>query len=118
MRFLWWLPFGSVHEVSPQEFHGWLEEGRRLQVLDARTSLEYAQGTIAAARHAPLTEMPTSIERLPLDPDLPVVVLCLTGHRSRPGTRWLRARGFKAYSLRGGVGAWKQAGFPTEKPIQ
>jgi rhodanese-related sulfurtransferase len=118
LPFLWWSPLGNVPEVSPLEFHSWLEGGRPLQVVDARTSLEYDQGTIAQALHAPVTEMPSSIQRLALDPDRPVVVLCLTGHRSRPGTRWLRAHGFKAYSLRGGVGAWKHAGFTTEKPIR
>jgi rhodanese-related sulfurtransferase len=118
MDFLWRLPLGKVPEVSPQELHHWLEQGRPLQVVDARTTLEYKQGTIARARHAPLTEMPSSMQRLPLEPDRPVVVLCLTGHRSRPGTRWLRAHGFEAYSLQGGVGAWKRAGFLTEKPIQ
>ena len=60
--------------------------------------------------------MPGSMEGLSLDASHPVVVLCLSGHRSRPGTRWLRARGYEAYSLQGGVMAWKAAGFSTEKP--
>ncbi len=111
-----WLPFGRVPEVSPQEFKRMLENGRPPQVVDARTGLEYQQGTIAEARHAPVTELPASLERLHLDPARPVVVLCLTGHRSLPGTRWLRARGFEAYSLRGGVLAWRRAGFELRKP--
>ena len=60
--------------------------------------------------------MPGSLEGVRLDPARPVVVLCLSGHRSRPGTRWLRARGYQAYSLQGGVMAWKAAGFSTHKP--
>ncbi len=40
-----------------------------------------------------------------------MVVLCLSGHRSLPGTRWLRARGYEAYSLQGGILAWKKAGY-------
>ena len=112
----WWLPIGKVPEVSPQELAAWLENGTPLQVVDARTSPEHLQGTIGNAWHAPVTGMPTSMETLPLDPALPVVVLCLTGHRSIPGTRWLRARGCQAYSLRGGVTAWKMAGYPLQKP--
>ena len=73
------------------------------------------QGTIRQAKHAPLTEMPASMERLALDPDKPIVVLCLTGHRSLPGTRWLRDRGYQAYSLRGGVTAWRRAGYQLDK---
>jgi rhodanese-related sulfurtransferase len=106
-----WLPFGKVPEISPQEFHTWLNDGHNVQVVDARTALEYQQGTIGKAVHAPLTEMPKSMERLTLDASRPVVMLCLSGHRSRPGTRWLRARGYEAYSLQGGVMAWKAAGF-------
>jgi rhodanese-related sulfurtransferase len=54
--------------------------------------------------------------RLSFDPQRPIVMLCLSGHRSIPGTRWLRARGFEAYSLKGGILAWKQAGFALEAP--
>lgn len=93
-----------------QELKDWLEEGRPLQLVDARSHLEYERGSIAEARHAPLTEMPASMQRLDLDPGTPVVVLCLSGHRSRPGTRWLRARGMQAYSLQGGILAWTRAG--------
>jgi rhodanese-related sulfurtransferase len=106
MNLPWWLPMGGVPEVSPQELQRWLEDGRPLQLADARTELEYRQGTIRDARHAPMTEMPGSIERLNLDPRTPVVMLCLSGHRSLPGTRWLRAHGYEAYSLKGGMMAW------------
>lgn len=113
----WWRQlFSNVPEVEPDEFRGWLRESRPLQVVDARTSQEYRGGTIARARHAPVTDMPASMTRLELDPALPVVVLCLSGHRSRPGVRWLRQRGYEAYSLKGGVMAWKRAGYDTELP--
>lgn len=109
---LWWLPLGGAPEISPEAFHSWLQSGRNVQVVDARTGVEYVQGTIGDARHAPLREMPGSIERLHLDPNRPVVVLCLSGHRSLPGTRWLRRRGYEAYSLKGGVLAWRRADYP------
>lgn len=115
LKAFWWLPFGKVPEISPQEFNKWLQDGRGVQVIDARTGLEYGQGTIGNAVHAPLTEMPGCMESLTLDRDRPVVMLCLSGHRSLPGTRWLRARGYEAYSLKGGVMAWKAAGYQVEK---
>ena len=117
LRRFWWLPAGKAPEISPREFDGWLKSGKTLQVVDARTALEYQQGTIGAAQHAPLTEMPYSMEKLALDPDHTVVVLCLTGHRSLPGTRWLRSKGYQAYSLQGGITAWKRAGLPLDKPV-
>jgi rhodanese-related sulfurtransferase len=109
--FLQWLPVGKVPEITPQEFHQWLLENRSLQVVDARTLPEYQSGTIGRAQHAPLTEMPVSMERLALHTNQPVVVLCLSGHRSLPGVRWLRQHGFEAYSLQGGILNWKRQGY-------
>ena len=107
----WWLPIGQVPEVSPGELRRWLEAGRPLQLADARTAMEFSEGSLPGARHAPLTGMPRSLDDLPLQKNIPVVMLCLSGHRSRPGTRWLRRRGYEAYSLQGGLMAWKAAGF-------
>jgi rhodanese-related sulfurtransferase len=111
----WRLPLGKVPEVTPNELKRWMDEGRPLQLVDSRTGLEYSMGTIAGARHAPMGELPGSIDRLDLNPQYPVVVLCLSGHRSLPGTRLLRSRGLEAYSLKGGIGNWILQGFPLEK---
>jgi rhodanese-related sulfurtransferase len=100
-----------VPEVSPAELRRWLDEARPLQLVDARTTMEYHQGTIGHARLAPVTDLPGALDRLNLDPNIPVVVLCLSGHRSLPGTRLLRERGFEAYSLKGGLFAWRRAGY-------
>lgn len=113
---LWRLPLGKVPEVSVDELHRWLELGHPVQLLDARTRLEYRGGTIGAADYAPLSETPDVLQRLDLDPSQPVVMLCLSGHRSRPGTRWLRLQGFEAFSLQGGITAWKRAGLPLSSP--
>lgn len=114
LKRFWWLPIGRVDEVSPHEFHQWMVEGRPIQVIDARSEPEFRSGTIGKAQHAPVTAMPECLQKIVLDPAKPVVVLCLSGHRSRPGTRWLRAHGYEAYSLQGGVFAWKAAGFQVE----
>jgi rhodanese-related sulfurtransferase len=115
MNLPWWLPIGNAPQVSPQELKRWMDEGRPLQFVDARTDVEYKQGTIRGAVHAPLTGMPDSLAAVPLDRSKPVVVLCLSGHRSLPGARWLRRRGYQAYSLQGGLMAWKQAGYRLNK---
>lgn len=108
---------GAVPEITPDVLHTWLQEDRPVQLIDARTDLEYRQGTISMARFAPLAGMPGSLSQLKFDPVHPVVALCLTGHRSLPAVRWLRANGYEAYSLRGGVTAWRSAGYPLERPI-
>ena len=116
--FLWWLPIGSVPEIEPDHLKAWLAKNRNVQIVDARTAPEFESGTIGKAQHAPITGMPGSLAQLDLDPEKPVVMLCLSGHRSRPGTRWLRARGYEAYSLKGGITAWRGAGYSTRRPSQ
>lgn len=111
LPFFWWLPIGAVPEISADELNRWLSEDRPVQLIDARTAIEYHQGTIKDAAFAPLTEMPDSVKRLKFDPEIPVVALCLTGHRSRPAVRWLRANKINAYSLKGGITQWKAAGY-------
>jgi rhodanese-related sulfurtransferase len=112
----WWLPFGKAPKVTPDQLKQWLDEGVPLQLVDSRTDMEYSQGTIDSARHAPVTRLPGSVDRLNLDPNKPVVFLCLSGHRSLPGTRLLRSRDMEAYSMSGGITAWKLKGYPLKKP--
>jgi rhodanese-related sulfurtransferase len=107
---------GQVPHISAEDLKRWLDDGRPLQLVDARTGLEYRRGTLPGARHAPLVDMPASLQRLDLQPSQPVVVLCLSGHRSLPEARWLQARGYEAYSLQGGILSWVKAGFELKPP--
>jgi rhodanese-related sulfurtransferase len=113
---VWWLPIGKAPEVTAEQLNKWLEDEKSLQFIDSRTELEYRQGTLQSAKLAPVTGLPGAIDRLNLDPSIPVIVLCLSGHRSLPGTRLLRSRGFEAYSLKEGITGWKLKGYPINKP--
>jgi hydroxyacylglutathione hydrolase len=117
LRFPWpWsTPKDKIPQISAAELKRWLEEARPLQLVDARTGAEFRRGTIVGARHAPLADMPASLQRLDLEPGEPVVVLCLSGHRSLPEARWLQARGYEVYSLHGGLLAWQKAGFDLKQ---
>jgi len=104
-----------VPEVTPEELRSWLDERRPLQLVDARSRAEFSSGTLARARHAPVTDLPASLDRLSFDPAVPVVALCLSGHRSVPLVRLLRQRGLEAYSLKGGLLAWRRAGYRLDR---
>jgi rhodanese-related sulfurtransferase len=109
----WWLPFGQVPEIPPQEL------ARRLaadppQILDVRTELEWRRSRIDAALSVPITELRRRLPMLPLDPKRPVVAICLSAHRSIPAVRLLRAHGCAdVVQLAGGMLAWWRAGLPT-----
>ena len=112
----WWSWVGGVPEVSPETLKSWLDSGRQLQLIDARTRSEYCSGTISDAWYAPVSSLPASLDELAVSPDIPVVALCLTGYRSRPVVRLLRRKHIEAYSLRGGITCWRMCGFPLQNP--
>src|SRR3989441_7902199 len=48
-----------------------------------------------------------TLEPLGLDPAAPVAVICGHGNSSTQATRFLRERGFDAYSVAGGMASWE-----------
>lgn len=75
-----------------------------LILVDARSQAERDVSLIAGA--VALVEL----EKLRPIPNIRVVVYCTIGLRSGQAVRALRARGFDAFNLRGGVLAWLAAG--------
>ncbi len=77
-------------------------------LVDVREKSEWRSGHAPQAIHVPLAQIDSVTGRLRAD--VPVVVMCASGMRSRTAARHLRARGFQATSLAGGIGAWQAAG--------
>jgi phage shock protein E len=63
------------------------------QLVDVRTAAEYAVQHIEGARNIPLDELPNRTSELG-DHDSPVVVYCMSGHRSAQAVRVLQDAGF------------------------
>jgi rhodanese-related sulfurtransferase len=81
--------------------------------LDVRSQAEWDQAHIAHSAHIPLDELQIRLGELPQDRD--IVVVCLTGQRSKEGMTILQAAGFgRASCMTGGLAAWKAAGYPLE----
>lgn len=111
----WWWPFGSVPEIEPRELSRRLRSRRPPQLLDVRSPMEHAGGHIVGVKLAPLPELRQRLDSLGLDPGRPVVAVCKTGHRSRPAVRLLRAAGFDAVHLAGGMDAWRRQSLPERQ---
>jgi rhodanese-related sulfurtransferase len=82
-------------------------------LVDVRTRAEWRTGHATSAVHAPLDDLDRAARRF--TPGATVVVMCETGMRSRSGAARLRAQGFTATSLSGGIGAWRSAGGPVRR---
>ena len=83
-------------------------------VLDVREDDEWAAGHVAGSLHVPMMRLPQRMQYEPLSPDVPIVVVCKVGSRSAQVTAWLRAQGYDATNLAGGLLAWQAAGLPLE----
>jgi phage shock protein E len=92
-------------------------DGNGSLVIDVRSPEEYAAGHVADAINLPLAELEARLAEVPTD--TPVVTYCMMKHRGHSrGERaadLLRARGYQASVLEGGLPAWEGAGLPTER---
>ena len=86
----------------------------QLIILDVRQPHEWRAGRIEGARHIPLTQLPRHLREL--DRHTSIVVVCRSGNRSGKAATLLRALGFDAHNLDGGVNAWTAAGLPFTTP--
>jgi len=92
------------------------EERDRYQFVDVREPWEWEAGRIVGAVLIPLNDLLGGAEQGRLEPARPVVVVCKTGNRSEVATLMLRARGYEAHNLEGGMEAWSAAGLPYTTP--
>lgn len=98
-------PYKTVSVAEAKEL---LASGADL--IDVRTAQEWRSGRAPQAKHVPLDKLQSSTTGL--QKTRPVIAMCGSGIRSASAARLLAEKGYAAYSLRGGMGAWRQAGEP------
>jgi len=114
-------------EIGPRELRKKLESGEPLTVLDIREADEYADWHIHDSVNIPVYnainagKVQNFAELLDVLPgDRPVVAVCRAGMTSRVAARVLESRGYKAFSLTGGMrlwsGIWSEARVPLSPP--
>ena len=109
-----WAPFGDVPEIGAEELRQALLGAEPPALVDVRTRVEWEQSHIEGSISVPILRFEERLDGLGLDAARPVVVLCLSAHRSIPAVRVLRARGFGAAAqLEGGMLAWWKRKYPT-----
>src|SRR2546428_6454092 len=108
----------ATPQISADDLARRLDRGDPVQVLDVRATERVAAGVeggrvslgatldFRALPASQVGELPT-LDPLRLDPKSPVVVICGHGNSSRQAARFLREKGFEAYSVAGGMVAWE-----------
>ncbi|GIW97041.1 MAG: hypothetical protein KatS3mg111_0374 [Pirellulaceae bacterium] len=111
------IPFGvpdirpderTSPKLPPRELKRWLDEGRRVRLLDVRNEYEVQLGTFAGAEHLQLhhfRDFLQAAEKLPPEArDEPIVMFCTGGIRCEKAGPLLEKAGFRhVYQLEGGI---------------
>jgi rhodanese-related sulfurtransferase len=84
-----------------------------LLLLDVRSPKEYTDNHIEGAVNIPAPDLRTRYTEL--DPEMPTVLICSTGHRSSLGASLLKQRGFKdVFNTAGGMMGYSAAGYTKQ----
>ncbi len=108
-------PFRGGRDVSPIEAVQLINRQDAV-IVDVRDTGEFDAGHLASAKHVPERQLTERLKDLEKFKDRPMIVVCRSGMRSSAAVQVLRRSGFgQAVNLRGGIGAWEQAGMPLER---
>lgn len=83
------------------------------QLVDVREAHEVAEGVVPGSKHIALGELPERLNEL--DKARPVWAICRSGNRSGQAATLLAEKGFRVFNMQGGMLAWNDAGYPTER---
>ncbi len=106
------LPTQTLTYISAQELKQKLDDKGEPVVLDVRTKAEWDAGHIPGAFHIPLGYIPERYSETNGNEEL--AVMCDVGYRSTIASSILQRNNFgDIYNIKGGINAWKKAGYET-----
>src|SRR4051795_10138376 len=100
----------ETSELAPERAAELTREGSPL--IDVRAEAEHEAGHIPGDRLITFDRLKDEAGSLPQD--APVVLYCRSGERSGAAVQALRASGYDAYNIEGGILAWADHGLPIE----
>jgi hydroxyacylglutathione hydrolase len=107
------LPTSYVTQLSIEAFNRKITGERNLALVDVRSPSEYAGYHIKGAINIPVADLRTRYKEL--DPSVPTILICNTGHRSSLGVSILKRHGFEdVYNVAGGMTGYNAAGYGLE----
>src|SRR5262249_41899023 len=96
--------------IEAGQLRGDMDAGQEFLFVDVREPTETLNGTLPGALLIPMNSVLERIGEI-RDQEMPVVLYCATGNRSRFATIHLRDRGCKdVSSLAGGIDSWMAVG--------
>jgi rhodanese-related sulfurtransferase len=106
---------GGAAGVNPSEAVQLMNREKAV-VVDVCSAEEFATGHVAGAKNIPLGELEAKLPGAVKNKQMPVILVCASGVRSSRAVGVAKKLGFeKAFSLTGGMGAWRGASLPVQK---
>src|SRR5262245_59211186 len=104
----------AIADVDVDSLRSMLDSEQQVTVLDVRAAADRAEWAIPGSVHIDAYDAlkagdPTALAGVDLPPGVPVVTICGAGKMSLVAAEQLRARGYDARSLIGGMKAWSLA---------
>lgn len=105
--FMKFRPVKGLTNLSAAQLKEKIANKEKLKIVDVREPHEFKSGHIKNAINIPLGRVPFVAQK-ELSKDDNIVVVCLSGGRSRVAAMKLKKQGFNnLYNLVGGMSAWK-----------
>ncbi len=101
-----------VKKITPEEAKKLMETRAETVLLDVRTQAEYEEKHIPNSVLIPLDTIPKQVELQLSDKNVPILVYCRSGNRSKTAAAILVKLGYKDVYDLGGIMSWP---FETKK---
>lgn len=100
----------QITVISPEEVYEAVTNSDR-QLIDVRTTEEFAEGHVANSKNICVTEDDFKEKASKLNKNEPVYVYCKSGKRSAKAAQILKEMGFtEIYDMDGGILNWEKQG--------
>jgi rhodanese-related sulfurtransferase len=105
---------GYVRDLSPSDFHDFVQQRGDAFIVDVRQTVEWndGYGHLDNAVQIPLEDLETRLSDLPTDKERPIAVYDQLDVRSATAARRIANLGYReVVSMQGGLPAYRHAGF-------
>lgn len=105
----------KTQKISPPQAVQMINK-ENAKIIDVRDKQAYQAGHLPDATHIPLKDLlEISDKKLELYKNHPIILVCATDHLAGAPTAQLLKKGYSAYSLQGGINAWREHHLPIIK---